>query len=269
MRYQSEEAGELSFEAEQLIKVVGPSPSDPEYQSLGETLDGERAGSFPKVCRFSLLISHRLHTDRSHIRPLLQEFVEKVPESEREDHDEAGPSLASATSDQPAPSSSSAPTTAPISIPQPAAEDDPKPTSSDVASSPALEKAPIAEAHDNALLSPASAHPPHVSPIDTSVPQVTPAPSVPASETDMPENPVLNPASPLVKEEATPSPVPSAPSPSTSAPALKPPPSPSKAPSAPSSPGAVKVGGMSASDATSTIRQGMFQRPTFSVVLIH
>jgi hypothetical protein len=49
MRYQSEEAGDLSFEAEQLIKVLGPSPSDPEYQNLGETLDGESQGSFPKV----------------------------------------------------------------------------------------------------------------------------------------------------------------------------------------------------------------------------
>lgn len=49
MRYKSEEPGDLSFEADERIRVLGPSQDDPTNSSEGETMDRTKRGCFPKV----------------------------------------------------------------------------------------------------------------------------------------------------------------------------------------------------------------------------
>lgn len=48
MRFKSPHATDLSFEAEQFVRVLGKAPEDDDW-SVGETLDGAKKGIFPKV----------------------------------------------------------------------------------------------------------------------------------------------------------------------------------------------------------------------------
>lgn len=58
MRFRSPHASDLSFDADERLRITGPSPDDSEW-CIGESMDGKRRGGFPKVRRGGrTLIAH-------------------------------------------------------------------------------------------------------------------------------------------------------------------------------------------------------------------